>query len=59
MGTASTTAMARNLPVTMAPTDTGLVSRSWSVLVRRSSAMERMVRMGTHTTKNMALLARV
>ena len=38
-------------PRTTAVTDTGAVSSSWSVLVWRSSAMERMVRMGTTTMK--------
>ena len=50
VGTASTVSMARYLAHTMAPTDTGAVSSSWSVRLRRSSAMERMVRMGTITS---------
>lgn len=50
-GTANTVSMAKYFPSTTAVTDTGAVSSSWSVLVWRSSAMERMVRMGTTTMK--------
>ena len=46
-GSANTAHMAKNLPSTMPPTETGLVSSSWSVRVRRSSASERMVSTGT------------
>ena len=41
--------MARYFPITTPVTDTGAVSSSWSVLLRRSSAMDRMVRMGMIT----------
>ena len=50
-GTANTVSMAKYFPSTTAVTDTGAVSSSWSVLVWRSSAMERMVRMGITTMK--------
>ena len=46
-GSANTAHMAKNLPSTIPPTETGLVSSSWSVRVRRSSASERMVSTGT------------
>ena len=45
-GSTNTTHRAKNLPSTMPVTGTGLVSRSWSVRVRRSSAKERMVSTG-------------
>ena len=49
VGTANTVSMARYFPITTPVTLTGAVSRSWSVLLRRSSAMDRMVRMGMIT----------
>ena len=49
MGMARMVTMARYLPITTPDTDTGAVSSSWSVRLRRSSAMERMVRMGMST----------
>ena len=58
MGTSSTVTMARYLPRTMPVRETGEVSSSWSVLPCRSSAMERMVRMGTATMKMMVQLSR-
>ena len=48
-GTASTVSMAKYFPSTTDVTETGDVRSSWSVRLRRSSAMERMVRMGTST----------
>ena len=42
---------AKNLPTTMDHSETGLVSKSWSVLVRRSSLIRRMVKMGTTNMK--------
>ena len=48
-GTANTVSMARYFPITTAVTETGAVSSSWSVLEWRSSARDRMVRMGMST----------
>ena len=45
--TVKTPTMARNFPKIIFPSETGAVSTSWSVLLCRSSAMERMVRIGT------------
>ena len=45
-GSAKMTQRAKYLPITMPPTDTGLVSSSWSVRLRRSSASERIVSTG-------------
>ena len=45
-GSAKMTHRAKYLPSTMPPTDTGLVSSSWSVRLWRSSAKERMVSTG-------------
>ena len=47
MGTSSTVTMARYLPRTMPVRETGEVSSSWSVLLRRSSAKLRMVSAGS------------
>ena len=45
-GSANTAHIAKNLPSTTPQTETGLVSNSWSVRLRRSSASDRMVRTG-------------
>ena len=47
MGTANTTSWAKYLPITIEGIPTGLVSSSWSVLLRRSSAKLRMVNAGS------------
>ena len=57
-GQASTVSMARYLPITTAVTEAGAVSSSWSVRLRRSSAMERMVRMGTSTIRTKSVAPR-
>lgn len=59
MGMANTVTMARYLPMTTPVRDTGAVSSIWSVLLRRSSAMERMVKIGMVTMKMMVQLSRV
>ena len=51
--------MARYLPITTPDTDTGAVSSSWSVRLRRSSAIERMVSTGTATSSTTITLTRV
>ena len=47
MGMAKTVTNAKNLPMTIPPTDTGAVRISWSDLLLRSSARLLMVRTGT------------
>ena len=47
MGTANTASWAKYLPITIEGIPTGLVSSSWSVLLRRSSAKLRMVSAGS------------
>ena len=51
MGTANTASWAKYLPVTIEGIPTGLVSSSWSVLLRRSSAKLRMVSAGSKNSK--------
>ena len=51
VGMANTVSRARYLPITMLPTDTGAVSRSWSVFWRFSSAKVRMVSAGQRNTR--------
>ena len=58
MGIASTVSMEKYFPSTTPVRETGAESRSWSVRARRSSAMERMVRMGTATRKTTMPLSR-
>ena len=47
MGIAKMVTRARYLPITIFPTETGAVRRSWSVFCFRSSARVLMVRIGT------------
>ena len=58
-GIAITVTMAKYLPRTTEVTETGDVSSSWSVRLRRSSAMDRMVRMGTSTSSTNRMEFRV
>ena len=52
-GTQNTAIWARNLPSTMPGMLTGLVSSSWSVLARRSSAKLRMDSAGSRNSSKM------
>ena len=47
IATAKTVKHAKNFPSTMPVTPTGAVRRAWSVLLRWSSLIERIVRIGT------------
>ena len=51
VGAAKITHSAKNLPSTMPGMLTGLVSSSWSVLLRRSSAKLRMLMAGSKNSK--------
>ena len=52
-GIRNTTSSAANLPSTTCVVVSGREYSSWSVFCRRSSAITRMVRMGTITTNTM------
>ena len=50
-GTQNTASCAKNLPATIAGMLTGLVSSSWSVRARRSSAKDRILTAGKRNSK--------
>ena len=58
MGATKTTAMAKYLPSTMSTPVMGSSERSWSVFCFFSSAMTRMVRMGTRAMNPMEKVPR-